>query len=192
MSSQNDKDADDISSERKEIDNLHGLLSSIYCYYNEDPREIRTYGYEDHIDTLTSRGELPINMILEFIFEYDKQRFKTEPVEWAIETIKNVCLVDKYGNNPLHIIARNINKKHSYELNNWAKDLINKGVSPYTKNKDGLTPLEIAKNVYDKFTSDDWGKMCESCWNEKFETPKDWFACEKCDLIIWQDNELQI
>ena len=34
---------------------LYGLLNSIYCYGQEEPREIRTMGFEKDVDKLMSK-----------------------------------------------------------------------------------------------------------------------------------------
>ena len=103
---------------------LYGLLNSIYCYGQEEPREIRTMGFEKDVDKLIYNGLLPINIILEHIFEYRRGGLITEPFDWAVDNIKNVDIVDKNGNSPLHIIAKNLKKLETGKNIIWHRILL--------------------------------------------------------------------
>ena len=166
--SEEDNDQDFTKNKESAIErSLYGLLNSIYCYGQEEPREIRTMGFEKDVDKLMSHGLLPINIILEYIFEYRRGGLITEPFDWAVKNINNVDIVDTNGNSPLHIIAQNLKKIGNSQKHNMAQDLIKKGFNPCIKNNNGVTPIEIALSVCPKFKVTDWeidwDINCEYC-----------------------------
>ena len=166
---------------------LYGVLNSIYCYGDEDETEICSMGFEKDIDKLIYDGELPINVILEYIFKHG-HGCKYKPFNWALENIKNVDIVDKNGNNPLHIIAINLKKIGNWDKHNMAQALIKKGFNPCIKNNKGFTAIENAESVCPKFKITDWNINwninCENCCKNVPKHKKGFYECKECDFII--------
>ena len=185
---EDEKDESD-KEDRNGINDLHGLLVSIYCYHEH--HVISDYELEEYIDTKTSLGQPALNMILEYMLKYDI--FKDDPFEWALEHCNDFNLTDNNGNSALHIIAMNMKKIGNDYKNCLASRLITNGANPYLENNYGLSAINIAEKNARKFSISDWNiSGCKICYEKMMSGPKVWDYCNECKRPVWMDNEIQI